>query len=66
MSGKDSGFRIRVERDLRDRFIEVCRSQDRPAAQVIRDYMRSHIADHEAIAANQARDEANDDKDGLE
>ena len=66
MSGKDSGFRIRVERDLRDRFVEVCRYQDRPAAQVIREYMRSHIADHETIAANQARDVANDDKDGLE
>ena len=46
MSGKDSGFRIRVERDLREKFIEVCRAQDRPAAQVLRDYMRAHIRDH--------------------
>jgi hypothetical protein len=47
MSGKDSGFRIRVERDLREKFIEVCRAQDRPAAQVLRDYMRAHIRDHD-------------------
>ena len=43
MMGKDAGFRIRVERDLRDKFIEVCRAQDRPAAQVIRDFMRQYI-----------------------
>ena len=35
--GKDAGFRIRVERDLRDEFVDVCRTHDRPAAQVIRD-----------------------------
>ena len=46
MSGKDSGFRIRVERDLREKFVEVCRAQDRPAAQVLRDYMRAYIAEH--------------------
>ena len=38
--GKDAGFRIRVERDLRDEFVDVCRTHDRPAAQVIRDFMR--------------------------
>ncbi len=47
MSGKDSGFRIRVERDLRDKFVEICRAQDRPAAQVVRDFMRQHVRDHE-------------------
>lgn len=50
MAGKDSGFRIRVERDLREKFIELCRAQDRPAAQVIRDFMRQYIAAHEANA----------------
>lgn len=47
MSGKDSGFRIRVERDLRDKFVEICRTQDRPAAQVVRDFMRQYVRDHE-------------------
>lgn len=46
MMEKDAGFRIRVERDLRDKFIEVCRAQDRPAAQVVRDFMRQYIKDN--------------------
>lgn len=45
MIEKDTGFRIRVERELRDKFVEVCRAQDRPAAQVIRDFMRKYIND---------------------
>jgi len=44
---KDSGLRVRVERDLRERFLEICRQQDRPAAQVIREFMREYISDHE-------------------
>lgn len=44
MPGKDVGLRIRVERELRDQFLEVCRLQDRPAAQVIREFMRAYVA----------------------
>lgn len=44
---KDSGLRIRVERELRDRFLETCREQDRPAAQIIREFMRDFIQQHE-------------------
>jgi predicted transcriptional regulator len=65
MTGKDSGFRIRVERDLREKFIELCRAQDRPAAQVIRDFMRQYIAAHEAQGASDRAEsevEANDEK----
>jgi len=40
---KDSGLRIRVQRDLRDKFLEICRSQDKPAAQVIREFMRQYV-----------------------
>jgi predicted DNA-binding protein len=40
---KDSGFRVRVQRDLRERFLEVCRAQDKPAAQVIREFMREYV-----------------------
>jgi Ribonuclease G/E len=43
---KDSGLRIRVQRDLRDRFLEVCRTQDKPAAQVIREFMRDYVEHH--------------------
>ncbi|MEW4467390.1 plasmid-related protein [Parasphingorhabdus sp. JC815] len=54
MTGKDAGFRIRVERDLRDKFIEMCRAKDRPAAQVIRDFMRQYIEDNAAANDTQA------------
>ena len=48
MKTKDAGLRIRVERELRDEFLEVCRAQDRPAAQVIREFMRTYVAGHKA------------------
>lgn len=41
MSTKDSGFRIRVEKSLRDTFVQACRAQDRAAAEVLRDFMRA-------------------------
>lgn len=41
---KDSGLRIRVERKLRERFLDLCREQDRPAAQVLREFMREYVA----------------------
>ena len=40
---KDSGLRIRVERELREKFLALCREQDRPAAQVLREFMRDYI-----------------------
>ncbi len=43
---KDTGLRIRVQRDLRDKFLQVCRTQDTPAAQVIREFMRVYVGHH--------------------
>jgi hypothetical protein len=43
---KDSGFRIRVQRDLHGEFLEACRAQDRPAAQVLREFMRAYVEKH--------------------
>jgi len=43
---KDSGLRIRVEKELRQEFLALCRQQDRPAAQVIREFMRKYLAEH--------------------
>ncbi len=40
---KDAGMRIRVEPELRERFLNVCREQDLPAAQVLRSFMRDYI-----------------------
>lgn len=43
---KNSGFRIRVQRELREKFLEICREQDKPAAQVLREYMREYVLEH--------------------
>lgn len=43
---KDSALRIRIQRDLHDRFLKVCRSQDKPAAQVLREFMRDYVEEH--------------------
>jgi hypothetical protein len=40
---KDAGLRIRVQRELREQFIEVCQAQDKSAAQVLREFMRSYV-----------------------
>lgn len=50
MRTKDAGLRIRVERDLRDEFLEACRLQDRPAAQVLREFMRRYVAEHKVAS----------------
>ncbi len=46
MAAKDSGLRIRVERPLREAFVDACRKQDKSAAQVIREFMRGYVARH--------------------
>lgn len=45
---KDSGLRIRVQRELREQFLAVCRAQDKPAAQVLREFMRAYVESHGA------------------
>jgi hypothetical protein len=46
MGVKDTGVRIRVEKRLRDEFLESCRRQDKPAAQVLREFMRDYVSEH--------------------
>ncbi|MEO0383055.1 MAG: hypothetical protein AAF234_05820 [Pseudomonadota bacterium] len=48
MTIKDAGLRIRIDKNLRERFLEVCRAQDKPAAQVIREFMREYVQAHKA------------------
>ncbi len=40
MQKKDVGLRIRIERDLRDTFVEACRFQGVAASEVLREFMR--------------------------
>ena len=49
---KDAGFRVCVQHDLRSKFLEVCRTQDKPAAQVIREFMRAYVDRHERTRAD--------------
>ncbi len=54
---KDAGLRIRIDRDLREKFLQICREQDRPAAQVIREFMRAYV--RERKSANESVQELN-------
>jgi len=48
MSKKDAGLRIRVERGLREAFVDACRAEDRHASDVLRDFMRHYAERHNA------------------
>jgi len=52
---KDVGLRIRVQRDLREQFLAVCKAQDKPAAQVLREFMRDYIAEFERVPPDDGR-----------
>ena len=43
---KDSGFRIRLDDNLRRNFLQACKQQDKSAAQVIREFMRRYVDRH--------------------
>lgn len=45
---KDCGLRLRLERELREQFVESCREAGQPAAEVLRDFMREYISRHQA------------------
>jgi hypothetical protein len=40
---KNAGMRIRVEPELRDEFVRLCKHNDTPAAQVLRAFMRDFV-----------------------
>ena len=44
MGAKHFGLRVRVERSLRESFLKACRTEDRPAAQVICELMRDYVS----------------------
>ncbi len=49
---KDVGLRIRIQRDLREQFLEACRAEDKSAAQVLREFMRDYVRER---IANEVR-----------
>lgn len=48
---KDVGMRIRVEPELREEFVDICKQKDVPAAQVIRTFMREFIQTNTVVKA---------------
>ncbi len=50
--------RIRVQRDLREQFLAVCHAQDRPAAQILREFMREYVARYASEVQQDIADEA--------
>jgi len=40
---KNAGMRIRVEPELREEFVRLCKHKDMPAAQVLRAFMRDFV-----------------------
>lgn len=44
--GKSSNYRIRIEPELHQEFLNACKAEDRPAAQVIREFMRDYVMKH--------------------
>ncbi|ABD07758.1 hypothetical protein RPB_3057 [Rhodopseudomonas palustris HaA2] len=58
---KDVGIRIRVQRELREQFVAACKAEDKPAAQVLREFMRSYVGAH-APRARSHHSAAHDNK----
>lgn len=58
---KDSALRIRLDPELHQQFLRVCKAQDRPAAQVLREYMRSYVQQNSMLLNP---DDINDNKAG--
>lgn len=54
---KDAGLRIRVQRELRESFTEACKAQDKPAAQVLREFMREYVERTQATQSQSAKNE---------
>lgn len=47
---KDAGLRLRVEKTLRQEFVDACRAEGRSAAEVLREFMRAYVAQNRATA----------------
>ena len=61
MNKKDVGLRIRLDRDLRGEFVAACQVHDRPAAQVLREFMREYVRESDSSSPLKAsRDKADD------
>jgi predicted DNA-binding protein len=54
---KDAALRIRLSSELHQQFLEVCKAQDKPAAQVLREYMRSYVQRNKDLIEEDSSDD---------
>ena len=54
-------MRVRVNRELRDEFLIACQADDKPAAQVIREFMRAYVESHPVPSPNETNNENRDE-----
>ena len=47
MARKDVAFKLRIDEVLRRTFVEACQAEDRPAAQVVREFMRTYVVERQ-------------------
>jgi hypothetical protein len=59
---KDVGMRIRIEPELRDQFVSLCRDNDTPAAQVLRAFMREFVKSNSLKNLNKPKNRQIDEK----
>ncbi len=45
--GKTAALRIRIEPELHQKFLDICKSQDVAASQVLREFMKQYVSNHE-------------------
>lgn len=51
-------MRVRVNRELRDEFLIACQANDKPAAQVIREFMRAYVESHHVPSMSNMKNES--------
>jgi len=44
---KNVGIRVRVEKDLRASFVAACQAENRPASEVLREFMKAYADQHQ-------------------
>jgi hypothetical protein len=47
---KTAALRIRIEPKLHKKFLDTCKAHDIPASQVLREFMRQYVSNHEPTA----------------
>ena len=54
-------MRVRVNRELRDEFLIACQADDKPAAQVIREFMRAYVESNPVPSSENTKNESRDE-----